>query len=84
MINILKLYDKIKEKVGNRQYVWWIGHCLLCFIITLWRWDYAIIVGLTIEGTQIESGIWQKWDHLFDLIADSIGIVIALILREVL
>lgn len=58
----------------------WLAHAGLCFIIALFRWDYAIVVGLTIEGTQIESGNWQKWDHLIDLVFDGLGIGLALLI----
>ena len=61
----------------------WIAHAGLCLLITLFRWDYAVVVGLTIEGTQIESGNWQGWDHLIDLVADGIGIVIALLIKSI-
>ena len=59
----------------------WFAHFGLCFLIALFRWDYAVIVGLTIEGTQIESGSWQGWDHLIDLIADGIGVGLGYLTR---
>jgi len=62
----------------------WLGHFLLCFCIALYRWDYAAIVALTIEGAQIESRVWQKWDHLIDLIFDLAGIVLATLLIKYL
>ena len=76
----------IKEllKLRSKHPFDWMGHCLLCFIIALYRADYSIIVALTIEGTQIESGIWQKWDHLIDLIFDFTGIGLAVWLKNYL
>jgi len=62
----------------------WFAHCGLCFLITFFRWDYAVIVGITIEGTQIESGLWQKWDHLIDLFFDGLGIILALLIKRLI
>ena len=59
----------------------WLGHCLLCFCIALYRADYAAVVAVTIEGTQIEAKIWQRWDHLIDLIFDFTGIGLAILLK---
>ena len=56
----------------------WLAHAALCGIIAWFRWDYAIVVAITIEATQIESGIWQRWDHLIDLLFDGIGIILSM------
>jgi len=76
----MTLFDKILQ-IRCKHPFDWLGHGILCFCITLYRVDYAAIVALTIEGTQIESGIWQKWDHAIDLIFDFTGIGLALIVR---
>ena len=60
----------------------WLAHAALCFVVALFKWDYAIVVGITIEGAQIESGIWQKWDHAIDLVFDGLGIILALSIRR--
>jgi len=57
-----------------------IGHLLLCFCITLYKWDYAVVVAFTIVGTQIGSGMWRKWSHFVYLILDFVGIGLALLL----
>jgi hypothetical protein len=65
----------------------WIGHAGVCFLVTFLSGQFmipchavlmGINTGLTIEGTQIESGIWQMWDHLIDIAADTVGVLIAL------
>ena len=61
----------------------WIGHLIICFIVTYFlRLECGIVCALTIEFTQIEAGIWQKWDHLIDLVFGGIGILIAYLLIQ--
>lgn len=70
----------------NKLLKWWrelgnpwhyFGHCILCFIIALFRWDYAVVVAVTIELTQIESGVWNLEDTIHDLLFDGVGILVA-------
>jgi hypothetical protein len=71
----------------------WISHAVLCFLIALFRWDYAILIGVTIELVQAEHGFkhpltkefWRRLlskDTIIDLVADGIGIGIALLIRH--
>jgi len=63
----------------------WYEHLALCFVLTLIDGPKtAALVGVTIEAVQIESGIWQKWDHVFDLIHDAAGIIAGVFLRNLL
>lgn len=74
----------------------WFGHALLCFAIALWRWDYAVVVAVTIELVQIENAFfnwkflfdWDWWkeivfnrDRLMDLIFDAVGICIVVVIK---
>jgi len=59
----------------------WIVHALLCLAICLiFGPDIASTLGITIELTQIESGIFQGWDHVIDLGADALGILIGILI----
>lgn len=91
LISLLKkLYLKI---TGHPHY--WLEHVLLMLLIGVVRWDYAVVVALTIEGVQIE-GIWRnghctavRWylkqeDLYGDLIADTLGILLGIYLRSLI
>jgi hypothetical protein len=68
-----------------------IKHFFLCFLVTLvCGWQIGVAVALTIELTQAEYGnaslkvMWWRMtsrDTLGDLLADSGGIVLGLVLR---
>ena len=61
----------------------WIAHALLCFTVCLFfGWKIASTVGLTIEGTQLESGFPLSYDNFVDLASDGIGILLALVLAR--
>ena len=71
-----------------------IKHFALCFIVTaILGWKYGVCVGLTIELTQAEQGnpgikiflerLFSK-DSLLDMVADSIGILYAILLIQLL
>lgn len=58
----------------------WIAHALLCLAVCLlFGPEIAATVGITIELTQLESGIFQGWDHVIDLGSDAIGILLGLV-----
>jgi len=69
-------------------------HFLLNVIITfIFGWKVSTTMSLTIEATQAESGgnfpwmasFWTRllrWDTLFDLIADGLGLLLGLFLRK--
>jgi len=60
-----------------------IGHCIFVgFLPTLiLGWGYGVYGSIGTEAVQIESGHIDLKDSLLDLIADGIGIGIALIVR---
>ena len=63
----------------------WIQHFFLCLILSFFLgWKISAVVGITIEATQWDDFGWLGWDHLFDLIADGLGILAGLWLRSLL
>lgn len=72
-----------------------VKHFILCFVVTLFLgWKIGVTVSVTKELTQAEakSGPWKKpfWKQLFrkdtafDLIADGLGIGMALFVRSLI
>jgi len=61
----------------NLKHPWdWVAHLFLILAVTLiFGPEIAASVGITIELTQLEAGIFQGWDHAIDLVADAIGLL---------
>lgn len=73
----------------------WPAHLILCFIIALFKWDYAVLVGVTIELVQAEhdckypfmKDFWMRLlskDTIIDLVFDGIGIGLALLIKSII
>lgn len=43
------------------RHLFLIGHFIICFLMTLWKWDYAIVLAITIELTQIDVTFWANY-----------------------
>lgn len=65
-------------------------HAGLCFVVALFSWSHAVAVGLIIELAQAEVGALGLRDFygrlytrgtLLDLVADAVGVVLALVVR---